>query len=122
MSFLFHHLFLPHAPSQSQMLLTFPSVVTYSWMKALPNTFAAHNLSSIITDRRKFSQEIVTLLLDTWMMAAQEISINVLDHLGEGRGDVARGLIEDVGKNRGNTFFNLMRSIVVGQEAREGME
>lgn len=58
----------------------------------------------------------MTLLLDTWMMASQEISVNILDHLGGGQGDVARGLIEKVGKNRGNTAFNLQRVITVGQK------
>ena len=51
------------------------------------------------------------------MMASQEISTNVLDKLGEGRGDVARGLIEEVGKNRGNTTFNLQRVVTVGRKA-----
>ena len=68
-------------------------------------------------ERRKFAPEIATLLLDTWMMASQEISTNVLDKLGEGRGDVARGLIEEVGKNRDNTTFNLQRVVTVGRKA-----
>ena len=50
------------------------------------------------------------------MMASQEISTNVLDKLGGGRGDVARGLIEEVGRNRDNTAFNLQRVITVGRK------
>jgi hypothetical protein len=67
-------------------------------------------------DRRKFAPEIATLLLDTWMMASQEISANVLDKLGEGRGDVARALVEEVGRNRGNTAFNLQRVVTIGKK------
>ena len=58
----------------------------------------------------------MTLLLDTWMVSSQEISVNVLDKLGEGRGDHARELIEKVGENRDNTAFNLQRVIVVGRK------
>lgn len=54
------------------------------------------------------------------MMASQEISTNVLDKLGEGRGDVARGLIEEVGRNRDNTAFNLQRVITVGRKGTKG--
>ena len=55
----------------------------------------------------RFAPEIATLLLDTWMMASLEISMNVLDKLGGGGGDVARELIEKVGWNRRDTAFNL---------------
>ena len=91
----------------------------YSWITGLPTTFAENGLSRVVVDRREFAPEVATLLLDTWMMASQEISANVLDKLGEGRGDVARGLIEEVGRNRGNTVFNLERVITVG---RKGVE
>ena len=50
------------------------------------------------------------------MVASQEISANVLDNLGGGQGDVARALVEKVGKNRGNTAFNLERVITVGRK------
>lgn len=92
------------------------TVYRYSWITRLPTTFTEQGLSSVTVDRRKFASEIATLLLDTWMMASQEISVNVLDKLGERRGDVARRLIEEVGKNRDNTAFNLQRVIVVGQK------
>lgn len=50
------------------------------------------------------------------MMASQEISENVLDKLGDGKGDVARGLIQEISKSRSNTSFNLDRVIVVGRK------
>ena len=87
-----------------------------SWITRLHETFKENGLENIVVDRHKFSQEIVTLLLDTWMMASHEISVNVLDQLGGGQGDMARGLIEEVGKNRQNTAFNLQRVITVGQK------
>jgi hypothetical protein len=49
-------------------------------------------------------------------MAAQEFSVNVLDRLGGGQGDVMRGFIEEVRQNRGNTAFNLDRVITIGQK------
>ncbi|KAL9122401.1 MAG: hypothetical protein Q9187_001038 [Circinaria calcarea] len=87
-----------------------------TWITRLPETFKENGFENVVVDRHKFSQEIVTLLLDTWMMASQEISVNVLDRLGGGQGDVARGLIEEVGKNRQNTAFNLQRVITIGQK------
>lgn len=50
------------------------------------------------------------------MMASQEIAANVLDGLGGGQGDVARALVEEVGKNRGNTAFNLERVVTIGRK------
>ena len=55
------------------------------------------------------------------MMASQEISTNVLDKLGEGKGDVARELIEKVGRNRNNTAFNLQRVVTIGTKAQESV-
>lgn len=37
----------------------------------------------------------------------------MLNKLGEGRGDVARGLIKEVGRNRDNTTFNLQRVVTI---------
>ncbi|PQE23680.1 UMTA methyltransferase family protein [Rutstroemia sp. NJR-2017a BVV2] len=79
------------------------------------------SLKTVIVDRNKFSTEIVTLLLDTWMMASQEIAGNILDGLGGGQGDVARALIEQVGQNRSNTAFNLQRVVTVGQKPLQGV-
>ncbi|EPE24315.1 S-adenosyl-L-methionine-dependent methyltransferase [Glarea lozoyensis ATCC 20868] len=75
-----------------------------------------NGVSKVIVDRQKFSTEIATLLLDTWIMASQEIAANVLDGLGGGQGDVARALIEEVGRNRGNTAFNLERVVTIGRK------
>ena len=79
-------------------------------------TFTEHGLRNVIVDRRKFDKQVVTLLLDTWMMAAQELSANVLDKLGAGQGDIMRDFIEELRKNRGNTPFNLDRVITIGQK------
>lgn len=86
------------------------------WIADLQDTFKEHGLDSVVVDRRRFAQEVVTLLLDTWMIASEEISVNVLDRLGGGRGDVMRALIEEAGKNRQNTSFNLERVITVGRK------
>ena len=88
----------------------------HSWITRLPTTFAENGLSSIVVDSRNFAPEVTTLLLDTWMMASQEISTNVLDKLGGGRGDVARGLVEEVGRNRENTAFNVQRVVTIGRK------
>ncbi|RDL41293.1 S-adenosyl-L-methionine-dependent methyltransferase [Venustampulla echinocandica] len=93
-----------------------PSFISSGWITRLHQTFAENGLSNVIVDRHKFSTEIATLLLDTWMVASQEISANILDGLGGGQGDVARALVEEVGKNRGNTAFNLERVITIGQK------
>lgn len=87
-----------------------------SWISRLCETFQENGLENVIVDRHKFSTEVVTLLLDTWMVASQEISVNILDGLGGGQGDVARRLIEEVGKNRQNTAFNLQRVVTIGQK------
>lgn len=52
----------------------------------LLETFKENGLENIVVDRHKFSQEIVTLLLDTWMMASHEISVNVLDQSAAAKG------------------------------------
>ena len=88
----------------------------YSWITRLHTTFAENGLSNVTVDRHKFSTEIATLLLDTWIVASLEISTNVLDGLGGGQGDVARALVDEFGKNRGNTAFNLERVITIGQK------
>jgi hypothetical protein len=87
-----------------------------SWIRDLHKTFSENGLEAVEVDRRKFAKDVVTLLLDTWMMASQEISANILDKLGEGRGDTMRGFIEEVGKNRQNTSFNLDRVITIGRK------
>lgn len=87
-----------------------------SWIARLHDTFTQHGLCNVVVDRRKFDKQVVTLLLDTWMMAAQELSINVLDKLDGGQGDVMRTFIEEVRQNRGNTAFNLDRVITIGQK------
>ena len=73
-------------------------------------------MTDLVVDRHPFSKEIATYLLDTFMVAGQEISVNVLDPIGGGRGDFARGLIEVVGKNRRNIGLGLDRLTVVGRK------
>ena len=73
-------------------------------------------MKNIVVDRHPFSTEIATYLMDTFMVAGQEISVNVLDSVGGGRGDFARGLIEAVGRNRRNIGLSLDRLTVVGQK------
>ena len=85
-------------------------------MSRLHETFEQHGLEDVIVDRRAFGKEIAPLLLDTWMMATQEIATNVLDKLGGGRGDKMRRLIEEVGIHRQDTCFNLDRVITVGKK------
>ncbi|KAJ4294978.1 hypothetical protein N0V90_006986 [Kalmusia sp. IMI 367209] len=87
-----------------------------AWITNLHETFTEHGLRHVFVDRRRFDEQIVTLLLDTWIMAAQELSSNVLDKLGGGKGDTMRGFIEQVRENRGNTAFNLDRVITIGQK------
>ncbi|KAL9077080.1 MAG: hypothetical protein Q9157_003476 [Trypethelium eluteriae] len=94
-----------------------PGFISISWIARLHETFKQQGLGSVVVDRHKFSKDIVTLLLDTWMMASQEISMNVLDQLGGEKGDVMRGFIEEVGQNRRNTSFNLDRVITIGRKA-----
>ncbi len=105
--------------SNSSLVLAITAALTvhrHSWITRLPTTFAENGLSSIVVDSRNFAPEVTTLLLDTWMMASQEISTNVLDKLGGGRGDVARGLVEEVGRNRENTAFNVQRVVTIGRK------
>ena len=73
-------------------------------------------MTDIVVDRHPFSKDIATYLIDTFMIAGQELSVNVLDGIGGGRGDVARGLIEIVGKNRRNIGLDLDRLTVVGRK------
>lgn len=87
-----------------------------SWIAQLSTTFNENGLENVIVDRRKFAKPIATLLLDTWIMAAEEFAFNVLDKLGGGQGDAMRGFIQEVGRNRQNTCFNLDRVITVGQK------
>ena len=89
---------------------------THSWTAQLPQTFSDFGMKNIIVDRHPFSKEITTFLLDTFMVAGQEISVNVLDSIGGGRGDVARKLIEEVGRNRRSISLTLDRLTVIGQK------
>ncbi|KAF2649437.1 hypothetical protein K491DRAFT_721664 [Lophiostoma macrostomum CBS 122681] len=91
-----------------------PGFISMSWIARLHETFKQHGLEDVIVDRRRFDKAIAPLLLDTWMMATQEISFNVLDKLGGGRGDVMRGFVEEVGKHRQDTCFNLDRVVTLG--------
>ena len=50
------------------------------------------------------------------MLAAQEISLNVLDHLGGGQGEVARSLIEKCRQNRRNLTVQLDRLVTIGRK------
>ncbi|KAF1992984.1 S-adenosyl-L-methionine-dependent methyltransferase [Amniculicola lignicola CBS 123094] len=93
-----------------------PGFIGISWIANLHETFKEHGLQNVTVDRRSFAKEITPLLLDTWMIAAEEIAVNVLDKSGGGRGDVMRGFLEEVGKNRQNTSFNLDRVVTIGQK------
>ncbi len=73
-------------------------------------------MTNIVEDRRPFSKEVATYLMDTFMVAGQEISVNVLDPIGGGQGDFARALIEVVGKNRRIIGLGLDRLTVVGRK------
>ena len=88
----------------------------FSWIARLHDTFKENGLQHVLVDKRKFDKQIATLLLDTWIMAAQEFTANVLDKLGGGQGDIMRGFIEEVGKDRQNTCFNLDRVVTVSQK------
>ena len=74
-------------------------------------------MTEIVVDRHPFSREIAAYLLDKFMLAGQEISVNVLDAIGGGQGDVARGLIESVGRNRRNIELGLDRLTVIGRKS-----
>lgn len=78
-------------------------------------------MTNIIMDRHPFPRDVATYLMDTFMVACQEISVNVLDCIGGGRGDVARGLIEEIGRNRRNTGISLDRLTVIGQKRVESI-
>ncbi|KAL9133027.1 MAG: hypothetical protein Q9175_005797 [Cornicularia normoerica] len=93
-----------------------PSFITDDWVARLHQIFADNGLKNILVDRRSFPDEIVTFLMDTFMVASEEISYNVLDKLGERRGDKARALIAEVGRNRGTTAFNLDRVVTVARK------
>ncbi|RDL41295.1 S-adenosyl-L-methionine-dependent methyltransferase [Venustampulla echinocandica] len=86
------------------------------WPQRLPQIYADHGLTEIVTDRNPFSPEVTTYMLDTFMVAAEEISYNVLDRIGGGQGDVARGLIEKVTQNRRNMSIQLDRLVTVGRK------
>ena len=67
-------------------------------------------------ERVPFSREILTYLLDTFMVASEEICFNLLDQLGGGQGNTARAMIAAVLKNRKTTAFSIDRVITVGQK------
>ena len=77
-------------------------------------------MTDIIVERRPFSPHIATFLLDTFMVASLEISTNMLDPLGGGRGDVSRGYIKAVGKQRRNIALGLDRFTVIGRKPSTG--
>lgn len=73
-------------------------------------------MTNLVIERHPFSKEIATYLMDTFMVAGQEISVNVLDPIGGGRGELARQLIEKVGRNRRSIGLGLDRLTVVGRK------
>jgi hypothetical protein len=73
-------------------------------------------MTDIEVERVPFSKEVTTFLLDTFMVASREISVNMLDPLGGGRGDTARGYIEAVGRNRKHIEVALDRLTVIGRK------
>lgn len=93
-----------------------PNFLAHNWTAQLPQIFSNLGMTNIIVDRRPFSKEIATYVLDTFMVAGQEISVNVLDSIGGGRGDIARRLIEAVDRNRRNIGLSLDRLTVIGQK------
>ncbi|KAF2260594.1 hypothetical protein CC78DRAFT_571122 [Lojkania enalia] len=74
-----------------------PNFQIHNWTANLPETFSECGVVDVVVERRSFSPEISTFLLDTFMVASWEISKNVLDPLGGERGNIARKYIETVG-------------------------
>ncbi|KAF1992981.1 hypothetical protein P154DRAFT_591736, partial [Amniculicola lignicola CBS 123094] len=89
-----------------------------SWTAKLPQTYLACGLTNIVVERVPFLPEVTTFLLDTFMVASHELSVKILDRLGEGRGDMSRSYIETIGKNRRNLEVALDRLTVIGQKPR----
>ena len=82
----------------------------------MPEIFPEYGLKNISVDRKPFDKSITAFLLDTFMVASHEISLNVLDPLGGGRGDIVRNFIAEIGRNRQNVGISLDRLFVVGQK------
>ena len=87
-----------------------------SWVSRLHQTFAENGLQKVLVDRQPHSKESLTFLLDAFMVASEEISHNLLDKIGGGQGDVARGLIAEVAENRETTAFHLDRVTTIAQK------
>ncbi|EPE24313.1 S-adenosyl-L-methionine-dependent methyltransferase [Glarea lozoyensis ATCC 20868] len=88
------------------------------WPLELPEIYARNNLSEIVTERAPFATDVAAYMLDTFLLAAEELSFNVLDHLGGGQGDVARDLIKQVERERRDITIQLDRLIAVGRRSR----
>lgn len=84
----------------------------------MPQSFEDSGFQNVISERHPFPKDIATFLLDTFMLASQEISENVLDPMGEGQGQYARHLIHVVEKYRRNIGLSLDRLMVVGQKPK----
>ena len=93
----------------------------FSWPVRLPQIFADHGLVDIIADCRMFEENMICYQLDTALAACEEISINALDPLGGGQGDIARGMIQKSFKDRQKTAFNVGRLTVVGRKPQVGI-
>ena len=87
-----------------------------SWTAKLPETFSTRGLGNIVVDRRPFSRDKTTFLLDTFIVASHELSVKVLDPLGGGRGEISRHYIEAISKNRRGIEVALDRLTVIGQK------
>lgn len=73
-------------------------------------------MRNVAFDRWPFDANTASFLLDTFMVATQEISVNVLNPLGGGRGDTVRDYIDAISRNRRNIAISLDRVIAVAQK------
>lgn len=94
---------------------------TCSWPARLHEIYAAKGLTDIVVDRRPYPKDKLPYLLDTVLVACEEMCYSTLDRIGGGRGDHCRDLIQKVFHARSNTAFNLDRLTVIGRkpEAKE---
>ena len=88
----------------------------YSWPARLPQIFSDHGLVNIVTDCRMFEKDAMCYQLDTALAACEEISYNALDPLGDGKGSLAREMIQKVFRERQKTAFNVGRLTAVGRK------
>jgi hypothetical protein len=86
-----------------------------SWPSKLPELFVAIGLVDVKVDNREFPPELLAFLLDTALMASEEMSYKALDPLGGGLGEKCRELISAVFQKRQKMAYNVGRLTVVAQ-------